>query len=54
MARRTVFTSDTPSSALFSQSVRVDSLVIVSGIVGVDPATGALAGRTIRMTAHVA
>lgn len=54
MPRHVVFTSEAPSSALFSQAVRVGPLVIVSGIVGVDPATGSLAGETIQAQTHQA
>ena len=48
MARQVVFTSDAPSSALFSQAVKAGPLVIVSGIVGIDPTTGRMAGETIQ------
>ncbi len=39
---------DAPSSPLFSQAVRAGSHVLLSGIVGVDPDTGSLAGETIQ------
>jgi 2-iminobutanoate/2-iminopropanoate deaminase len=54
MPRHVVFTSDAPSSALFSQAVKAGPLVIVSGIVGIDPATGSLAGETIQVQPHQA
>ena len=47
MTRQIIRTSDAPSSALFSQAVKVGSTVYVSGIVGVDPKTSQLAGSTI-------
>jgi 2-iminobutanoate/2-iminopropanoate deaminase len=48
MPRQTIATADAPSSALFSQAVKAGPLVIVSGIVGIDAATGASAGETIQ------
>src|SRR3954451_10766637 len=48
MARQTIQTSDAPSSALYNQGVKVGSHVFVSGMVGIDPATGQLAGTTIQ------
>jgi 2-iminobutanoate/2-iminopropanoate deaminase len=47
VTRQIIRTSDAPSSALFSQAVKVGSTVYVSGIVGVDPKTSQLAGSTI-------
>jgi reactive intermediate/imine deaminase len=52
MPRQVVFTSDAPSSALFSQAVKAGPLVVVSGIVGIDPRTGKLAGETIQAQAR--
>jgi len=48
MPRQIIVTSDAPSSPLYSQGVRAGPQVILSGIVGIDPATGALAGSTIQ------
>ena len=48
MQRRIIRTPDAPASPLFSQAVQVGSTVYLSGIVGVDPATGQLAGPTIQ------
>ena len=45
--REIVSTSDAPSSPLYSQAVKAGGLVYVSGLVGVDVTTGALAGPTI-------
>jgi 2-iminobutanoate/2-iminopropanoate deaminase len=46
--REIVSTADAPSSALYSQAVRAGALVYVSGLVGIDVATGDLAGPTIQ------
>ena len=48
MPRQILTTPDAPSSPLYSQGVRTGSTVHVSGLVGIDPATGALAGETIQ------
>lgn len=48
MPRHVVSTPDAPSSPLFSQAVKAGPLVIVSGMVGADPATGSLVGATIQ------
>lgn len=47
MPREIVSTSQAPSSPLFSQAVTAGPLVFVSGLVGIDPSTGSLAGDTI-------
>jgi 2-iminobutanoate/2-iminopropanoate deaminase len=41
-------TPDAPSSPLYSQGVRAGDHVHISGLVGVDPSTGSLAGSTIQ------
>jgi 2-iminobutanoate/2-iminopropanoate deaminase len=46
--REIVSTPDAPSSPLYSQAVKAGGLVYVSGLVGVDVITGALAGPTIQ------
>jgi 2-iminobutanoate/2-iminopropanoate deaminase len=46
--REIVSTADAPSSPLYSQAVKAGGLVHVSGLVGVDVTTGALAGPTIQ------
>jgi reactive intermediate/imine deaminase len=46
--RQIIRTSDAPTSALFSQAIRVSSTVYLSGIVGIDPKTNQLAGSTIQ------
>ena len=48
MAKQIIRTPDAPSSPLFSQGIKVGSTVYVSGIVGIDPKTGQLAGSTIQ------
>jgi reactive intermediate/imine deaminase len=46
--RQVISTSDAPSSPLFSQAVRAGDYVFVSGLVGIDVSSGALAGSTIQ------
>jgi reactive intermediate/imine deaminase len=46
--RRIIATANAPSSPLYSQGVKAGPFVIVSGIVGIDPSTGKLAGITIQ------
>ncbi len=48
MPRETITTSDAPSSPLYAQAVKAAGQVFVSGTVGIDPATGSLAGETIQ------
>lgn len=48
MNRQLISTEHAPSSALYSQGVRAGSTVYVSGMVGIDPATGELAGSSIQ------
>jgi len=48
MPRQIITTSNAPSSPLYSQGVKAGPQVVLSGIVGIDPATGALAGSTIQ------
>jgi 2-iminobutanoate/2-iminopropanoate deaminase len=48
MPRQIITTPAAPGSPLFSQGVRAGAHVYLSGIVGIDPATGALAGETIQ------
>jgi 2-iminobutanoate/2-iminopropanoate deaminase len=45
--RKVITTPDAPVSPLFSQGVQAGNHVYVSGFVGVDVATGTLAGETI-------
>jgi reactive intermediate/imine deaminase len=48
MPRQIITTADAPSSPLYSQGVKAGPHVLVSGIVGIDPSTGRLAGDTIQ------
>jgi len=48
MPREIISTPDAPSSPYFSQAVKAGPFLHVSGTVGTDPATGALAGDTIQ------
>jgi reactive intermediate/imine deaminase len=43
-----ISTQDAPSSPLYSQAVKAGQHVYVSGLVGIDPTTGDLAGSTIQ------
>jgi 2-iminobutanoate/2-iminopropanoate deaminase len=42
-----VDTRDAPRSAVYSQAVKAGGLVFVSGMVGIDPRTGELAGPSV-------
>jgi 2-iminobutanoate/2-iminopropanoate deaminase len=46
--REVISTQDAPSSPLYSQAVKAGQHVYVSGLVGIDTATGTLAGSTIQ------
>jgi reactive intermediate/imine deaminase len=48
MARQVITTANAPSSPLYSQGVKSGPLVVVSGMVGIDPSTGNFAGATIQ------
>ncbi|HET8927436.1 MAG TPA: Rid family hydrolase [Microbacterium sp.] len=48
MSRQIISTDNAPSSPLYSQGVRAGSTIYVSGMVGIDPATGELAGSSIQ------
>jgi enamine deaminase RidA (YjgF/YER057c/UK114 family) len=48
MPRQIITTANAPSSPLYSQGVKAGPHVLVSGIVGIDPRTGTLAGGTIQ------
>jgi 2-iminobutanoate/2-iminopropanoate deaminase len=47
MPRQIITTANAPSSPLFSQGIKAGPYILVSGIVGIDPATGSFAGDTI-------
>lgn len=46
--REVISTPDAPSSPLYSQGVRAGDFVYISGMVGIDAATGSLAGPSIQ------
>ena len=48
MPRQIITTANAPRSPLYSQGVKAGPHVLVSGIVGIDPDTGSLAGETIQ------
>jgi 2-iminobutanoate/2-iminopropanoate deaminase len=48
MQRQIVTTAHAPSSPLYSQGVKAGPFLFVSGMVGIDPNTGKLAGTTIQ------
>jgi len=48
MSRQIIRTPDAPSSALFSQAIKVGSTLYLAGIAGIDPVTNQLAGATIQ------
>jgi 2-iminobutanoate/2-iminopropanoate deaminase len=54
MPRQIITTANAPSSPLYSQAVKAGPHVLVSGIAGIDPATGSLAGDTIQDQARQA
>jgi 2-iminobutanoate/2-iminopropanoate deaminase len=49
MPRQIITTANAPSSPMYSQGVKAGPHVYVSGIVGIDPGTGRLAGDTIQV-----
>ena len=48
MPRQIITTENAPSSPLYSQGVKAGPHVLVSGMVGIDPGTGRMAGDTIQ------
>ncbi len=54
MTKRIVNIPGAPRSPFYSQAVVAGSTVYVSGTVGIDPATGRLAGATIEAQTHQA
>lgn len=48
MSRQVIRTDQAPSSPLYSQGVKAGSTIHVSGMPGIDPTTGRLAGLTIQ------
>jgi 2-iminobutanoate/2-iminopropanoate deaminase len=48
LTREIVTTGSAPTSSFYSQAVKAEGLVFVSGQVGQDPSTGRLAGPTVQ------
>ena len=48
MAKQIIYTAEAPGSPFYSQAIKVDSTIYLSGIVGIDPRTQRLAGVTIQ------
>jgi 2-iminobutanoate/2-iminopropanoate deaminase len=48
MPRQIITTPNAPSSPLYSQGVTAGPQVLISGMAGIDPGTGGLAGDTIQ------
>jgi 2-iminobutanoate/2-iminopropanoate deaminase len=48
MSRQVISTPAAPSSPLYAQGVKVGNHIYVSGMVGMDPETGTLAGTTVQ------
>ena len=48
MKKEIIRTPDAPSSPLFSQAVKIGSMIYVSGTAGIDPKTNQLVGTTIQ------
>jgi 2-iminobutanoate/2-iminopropanoate deaminase len=48
MTKQLISTEQAPRSPLYSQGVRAGSMIYVSGMAGIDPATGQVAGLTIQ------
>jgi 2-iminobutanoate/2-iminopropanoate deaminase len=48
MKREIIRIPDAPSSPLYSQAVKVGSTIYVTGVAGIDPKTGKVAGPTIQ------
>jgi 2-iminobutanoate/2-iminopropanoate deaminase len=54
MGRQFISTPDAPSSPLYAQGVKAGSQIWVSGMTGMDPSTGEMAGATIQEQARQA
>ncbi len=54
MPRKVIATANAPSSPLYSQGVKAGPHVLISGMAGIDPSTGVLAGDTIQDQARQA
>jgi 2-iminobutanoate/2-iminopropanoate deaminase len=54
MPRQIITTANAPISPLYSQAVKAGPQVLISGMAGIDPGTGSLAGGTIQDQARQA
>ncbi len=54
MPRQIITTANAPRSQLYSQGVKAGPHVLISGMTGIDPGTGSLAGNTIQDQARQA
>lgn len=54
MPRQIITTENAPGSPLYSPAVKAGPHLFVSGIIGIDPGTGSLAGDTIQGQARQA
>lgn len=54
MARQVITTSGAPQSPLYAQGIRVGSHIWVSGMTGMNPVSGQMAGPTIQQQAEQA
>ena len=54
MPRQIITTANAPHSPLYSQGIKAGPHVLVSGMAGIDPGTGRLAGDTIQDQARQA
>jgi reactive intermediate/imine deaminase len=54
MPRQIITTANAPISPLYSQAVKAGPQVLISGMAGIDPGTGSLAGGTIQEQARQA
>ena len=54
MPRQIITTANAPSSPLYSQAVKAGPHLLLSGMAGIDPNTGSLAGDTIQDQARQA
>jgi 2-iminobutanoate/2-iminopropanoate deaminase len=48
MTRQIIRTPDAPSSALYSQAIKIGPIIHVTGIVGIEPRTNQVTGPTIQ------
>ena len=54
MAKHIIVTDQAPTSALYSQGVKVGRTIYVAGMAGIDPRTKEMAGPSIQAQTHQA